>query len=170
MQRSQAMQIADETLPPPASASGEFLTFALAEQQYGVDILKVQEIRGYDGVTTIPNTPPHIKGVINLRGTIVPVLDLRIKFRLGEARYDSFTVMIILNLDGRTVGVVVDSVSDVVHLLAEQVRPAPPLGAGVDARYLVGVGVIDTRMVLLIDIERLLGSEDLALIDHTAGA
>lgn len=168
MQRSSAMQLLDETVPPPASASGEFLTFALAEQQYGVDILKVQEIRGYEGVTAIPNTPTHIKGVINLRGTIVPVLDLRIKFHLGEARYDSFTVMIILNLGGRVVGAVVDSVSDVVHLMAEQIRPAPALGAGVDSRYLVGVGVAESRMILLIDIERLLGSDDLALIDSTA--
>lgn len=165
MQAKQAMQVNSETVLPTAAASGEFLTFALGEQQYGVDILKVQEIRGYEGVTAIPNTPVHIKGVINLRGTIVPVLDLRLKFRLGEARYDGFTVMIILNLGERTVGVVVDSVSDVVQLKAEQIRPAPPLGAGVDARYLVGVGVIDKRMVLLIDIERLLGSEDLALID-----
>jgi purine-binding chemotaxis protein CheW len=168
MQAKQAMQIADESTLPLAAASGEFLTFALGEQQYGVDILKVQEIRGYEGVTTIPNTPPHIKGVINLRGTIVPVLDLRIKFHLGEARYDGFTVMIILNLGTRTVGVVVDSVSDVVQLRAEQIRPAPALGAGVDARYLVGVGVIDKRMVLLIDIERLLGAEDLALIDRAS--
>jgi purine-binding chemotaxis protein CheW len=168
MQAKQAMQIADESTLPLASASGEFLTFALGDQQYGVDILKVQEIRGYEGVTTIPNTPPHIKGVINLRGTIVPVLDLRIKFRLGEARYDGFTVMIILNLGTRTVGAVVDSVSDVVQLRAEQIRRAPALGAGVDARYLVGVGVIDKRMVLLIDIERLLGAEDIALIDQAS--
>jgi purine-binding chemotaxis protein CheW len=169
MNRSTAIEAADETMPPPASATGEYLTFALGNQLYGVDILKVQEIRGYDGVTTIPNTPEHIKGVINLRGAIVPVLDLRIKFRLGEARYDSFTVMIILNLAGRVVGAVVDSVSDVVQLTAAQVRPPPRLGAGVDARYLVGVGVVDDGMVLLIDIERLLGSEDLALIDHAAG-
>jgi len=167
--RSTALQVADEAVAPPTTASGEFLTFALGEQQYGVDILKVQEIRGYDGVTQLPNTPAHIKGVINLRGTIVPVLDLRIKFNLGEARYDSFTVMIILNLAGRVVGAVVDSVSDVVHLAAEQIRPAPPLGAGVDARYLVGVGVVEKRMILLIDIERLLGAEDLALIDRAAG-
>lgn len=168
MSRSSSLQVADETVPPPASASGEYLTFALADQQYGVDILKVQEIRGYEGVTRIPNTPEHIKGVINLRGTIVPVLDLRIKFNLGEARYDTFTVMIILNLTGRVVGAVVDSVSDVVHLMADQVRRAPPLGAGVDARYLVGVGVVEKRMILLIDIERLLGAEDLALIDRAA--
>jgi len=170
MHSSNAMQVADNGNTPAATVDGEFLTFALGEQQYGVDILKVQEIRGYDGVTAIPNTPAHIKGVINLRGTIVPVLDLRIKFKLAQASYDSFTVMIILNLAGRIVGAVVDGVSDVVQLAAENIRPAPPLGAGVDARYLVGVGVIDTRMVLLIDIERLLGSEDLALIDQQAGS
>ncbi len=165
MSRNTAIQVADETVPPPASASGEYLTFALGEQLYGVDILKVQEIRGYDGVTRIPNTPDHIKGVINLRGTIVPVLDLRIKFRLGDASYDSFTVMIILNLADRVVGAVVDSVSDVIHLTADQVRSPPRLGSGVDARYLVGVGVVEKHMVLLIDIERLLGSDELALLD-----
>lgn len=148
--------------------SGEFLTFKLGAQQYGVDILKVQEIRGWEDVTALPDTPPHIKGVINLRGTIVPVLDLRIKFRLSEPVYDRFTVMIILNLGSRTVGIVVDGVSDVVQLPAEHIRPAPPLGAGIDARYLIGVGVIENRMVLLLDIERLLGAQDLALLDQAA--
>ncbi|GIX36206.1 MAG: chemotaxis protein CheW [Lysobacteraceae bacterium] len=156
------------TSPSRPQLSGEFLTFTLGAQHYGVDILKVQEIRGWEEVTPIPDTPAHIKGVINLRGTIVPVLDLRIKFRLGEPVYDRFTVMIILNLGERTVGIVVDGVSDVVQLPPEQIRPAPPLGAGIDARYLLGVGVIEKKMVLLLDIERLLGAQDLALLDQAA--
>lgn len=165
----QQLQVADEAARALVAASGEYLTFALSTQQYGVDILKVQEIRGYDGVTSIPNTPAFLKGVINLRGTIVPVLDLRLKFNLGEAHYDSFTVMIILNLAGRVVGVVVDSVSDVVNLTAEQIRAAPSLGSAIDARYLVGVGIVEKRMILLIDIERLLGSEELAMLDKATG-
>ena len=166
MSQQQAMQVAGASARSHVAASGEFLTFALGNQQYGVDILKVQEIRGYEGVTAIPNTPDFLKGVINLRGTIVPVLDLRLKFNLGEAHYDSFTVMIILNLAGRIVGIVVDSVSDVVNLSTEQIRKAPSLGSSIDARYLVGVGIVEKRMILLIDIERLLGSEELAMLDQ----
>ncbi|HEY9397164.1 MAG TPA: chemotaxis protein CheW [Burkholderiales bacterium] len=144
---------------------GEFLTFALGTEEYGIDILKVQEIRGYDAVTRIANAPPYIKGVMNLRGTIVPIVDLRIRFNLGEPSYDQFTVVIILNLDGRTMGVVVDGVSDVIALTAEQVRPAPDFGATVDTRYLTGLGAIDDRMLILLDIEKLMTSGDLALID-----
>lgn len=144
---------------------GEFLTFALGAEEYGIDILKVQEIRGYDAVTRIANAPPYIKGVMNLRGTIVPIVDLRIRFKLGEPSYDQFTVVIILNLDGRTMGVVVDGVSDVIALTAEQIRPAPDFGATVDTRYLIGLGAIDERMLILLDIEKLMTSGDLALID-----
>ncbi len=148
--------------------AGEFLTFTLGAEEYGIDILKVQEIRGYDAVTRIANAPAYIKGVINLRGTIVPIVDLRIKFRLGEPEYNQFTVVIILNLGGRTVGVVVDGVSDVMTLAAEQVRPAPDFGAIVDTRYVTGLGALDERMLILLDIEKLMTSGDLALFD--AGA
>lgn len=152
-----------------AQALGEeYLTFTLGEEDYGVDILKVQEIRGYDAVTRLPDAPEFIKGVINLRGTIVPVVDLRIKFKLGDVRYDSFTVMIILNLAGRVVGMVVDAVSDVIRLTDEQVRPAPDLGAGVDTRYLGGVGTAGERMILLLDIDRLLNSREMALVEDAA--
>ena len=111
-------------------ADNEYLTFTLGKEEYGIDILKVQEIRGYEAVTRIANAPEFIKGVVNLRGIIVPILDMRIKFNLGEAKYDRFTVVIILNVAGRVVGMVVDSVSDVIQLTAEQIRPAPdPAGA-----------------------------------------
>lgn len=143
----------------------EYLTFTLDREEYGVDILKVQEIRGYDAVTRLPDAPPWIKGVINLRGTIVPVVDLRIRFRLGEPTYDAFTVMIILNVSGRVVGMVVDSVSDVTQLNPETVRPAPELGSNLDSRYIAGMGTVDERMLILLDIERLMLSPDMALVD-----
>ncbi len=150
----------DLSTPP---ASNEFLTFKLGDEEYGVDILKVQEIRGYDAVTRIANTPAHLKGVINLRGTIVPIVDMRIKFNLGKVEYNEFTVVIILNLAQRVVGVVVDSVSDVMALAADQIRPAPEFGASFDTRYLTGIGALEERMLILIDIERLLTSDDLGL-------
>ncbi|HEY9379778.1 MAG TPA: chemotaxis protein CheW [Burkholderiales bacterium] len=155
----------NDTHESAGTQGGEFLTFALSAEEYGIDILKVQEIRGYDAVTRIANAPPYIKGVMNLRGTIVPIIDLRIRFKLGEPSYDQFTVVIILNLDGRTMGVVVDGVSDVIALTAEQIRPAPDFGAAVDTRYLTGLGAIDERMLILLDIEKLMTSGDLALID-----
>jgi purine-binding chemotaxis protein CheW len=141
----------------------QFLTFKLGDEEYGVAILKVQEIRGYDAVTRIANAPAHLKGVINLRGTIVPIVDLRIKFNLEKVDYDEFTVVIILNLAQRAVGVVVDSVSDVMALTADQIRPAPEFGASFDSRYLTGIGALEQRMLILIDIERLLSNDDLEL-------
>ncbi len=145
-----------------ADQGGEFLSFTLGEEHYGVDILKVQEIRGYDSVTRVPDAPDYIKGVINLRGTIVPVIDLRLKLRLKEARYDAFTVMIVLNVEERVVGIVVDGVSDVIPLNAEQIRPTPEFGAAVDTRFISGIGTQDDRMLILLDIETLLDSADLA--------
>jgi len=141
--------------------AGEFLTFTLGEEHYGVDILKVQEIRGYDAVTRVPDAPDYIKGVINLRGTIVPVIDLRLKLRLREARYDNLTVMIVLNVLDRVVGIVVDGVSDVVPLAPEQVRPKPEFGAAVDTRFISGIGTLEDRMLILLDIPTLLDSADL---------
>jgi purine-binding chemotaxis protein CheW len=148
----------------PNAAGAEFLTFTLGAEEYGVDILKVQEIRGYGTVTRIPDAPDFIKGVINLRGTIVPVVDMRIKFALGTAAYDALTVMIILNVGERIVGMVVDGVSDVVELTPEQVRPAPEFGAAVGARFLTGIGTLDERMLILVDIEKLVSSDELALL------
>lgn len=150
--------------------SSEFLTFTLGAEEYGVDILKVQEIRRYDTVTRIPDTPDFIKGVVNLRGTIVPVIDLRQKLKFERADYDAFTVMIILNIAQRVVGMVVDSVSDVMQLSAEQIRPAPEFGASVDTRFITGLGAIDDRMLILVDIEKLLRSPDMALLPAAGGS
>jgi purine-binding chemotaxis protein CheW len=141
----------------------EFLSFRLGEEEYGIDILKVQEIRGYEAVTAIANTPAFIKGVINLRGTIIPIIDMRIKFNLGKVGYDQFTVVIVLSIAGRTVGMVVDSVSDVISLTSEQLRPAPSFAAGMDTQYITGLGTVDERMLILVDIERLMTSDDMAL-------
>jgi len=146
-------------------AGQEFLTFRLGGEEYGIDILKVQEIRGYDSVTKIANAPEFIKGVINLRGTIVPIIDMRIKFNVGEAKYDQFTVVIVLNVGNRVVGMVVDSVSDVMALTPEQIRPAPEFHAAMDTEYLLGLGALEGRMLILVEIEKLMTSEAMALVD-----
>jgi purine-binding chemotaxis protein CheW len=151
-----------------AMGQKEFLTFRLGKEEYGIDILKVQEIRGYDAVTRIANAPDFIKGVINLRGVIVPIVDMRIKFRLGEAEYNSFTVVVILNVMGRVVGIVVDSVSDVLELANEQIRAAPEFSAALDSSYIMGLGSIGERMLILMDIEKLMSSADMALVDSAA--
>lgn len=149
-------------------AGCEFLTFALGGEEYGVEILKVQEIRGYDAPTRLPDAPDYIKGVINLRGTIVPVVDMRLKFRLERAEYTALTVMIVLNVADRVVGMVVDSVSDVVQLSAEQVRAVPEIGATIDRQFLTGIGTLDERMLILLDIERLMSSTEMGLVTAQA--
>ena len=153
-----------------AAAASEFLTFRLGKEEYGIDILKVQEIRGYDQVTRIANTPEFIKGVINLRGTVVPILDLRLKFNLGSAEYNQFTVVIILNVARRVVGVVVDSVSDVISMNAEQIRPAPEFSQAVNARFIRGLANVDDRMIIVADIEKLMSARDMELTEETAEA
>lgn len=150
------------------ASANEFLTFRLGEEEYGIEILKVQEIRGYEAVTAIANAPAFVKGVINLRGIIVPIVDMRIKFGLKKVEYNQFTVVIILNVAQRVVGVVVDSVSDVVTLSSAQVRPAPDLGTTLNTAYITGLGTIDNRMIILVDIEKLMSSEDMALIERAA--
>ena len=150
--------------------AAEFLTFALGSEEYGVDILKVKEIRGYDAVTRLPDAPDYIKGVINLRGTIVPVVDMRLKFRLERAEYTALTVMIVLNVADRVVGMVVDSVSDVVQLDAGQIRAMPEVGTGIDRRFLTGIGALDERMLILLDIEGLMTSADMGLVAEAQAA
>jgi purine-binding chemotaxis protein CheW len=152
----------------PDIAGQEYLAFTLGKEEYGIDILKVQEIRGYEAVTRIANAPDFLKGVINLRGLIVPVVDMRIKFELGEPTYDQFTVVIILNIEGRVVGMVVDSVSDVTTLLPDQVRPSPEVGSNFDSDYLIGLGTIDERMLILLDIDKLMSSPEMGLVDAEA--
>lgn len=146
----------------------EFLVFTLGNEEYGIDILKVQEIRGYDQVTRIANTPAFIKGVTNLRGVIVPILDLRIKFDQDGVEYNENTVVIVLNFGQRVVGIVVDGVSDVLSLTAEQIRPAPEFAVTLSTEYLTGLGALGDRMLILVNIEKLLNSEEMALVDSAA--
>jgi len=146
----------------------EFLVFTLGDEEYGIDILKVQEIRGYDQVTRSANTPDFIKGVTNLRGVIVPIVDLRVKFSQGDVEYDDNTVVIVLNLGQRVVGIVVDGVSDVLSLTAEQIRPAPEFAVTLSTEYLTGLGALGDRMLILVNIEKLLNSDEMALLDVAA--
>ena len=150
------------------AGGSEFLTFTLGKEEYGIDILKVQEIRGYDAVTAIANTPEFIKGVINLRGIIVPIVDMRIKFHLGNAEYNQFTVVIILNVANRVVGMVVDGVSDVITLTPDQIKAAPEFGSTIDTQYVMGLGTVDDRMLILVDIEKLMTSQDMELMEKAA--
>ncbi len=148
-----------------ASQTQEFLAFTLGNEEYGIDILKVQELRGYEAPTRIANVPSFIKGVINLRGLIIPIVDMRLKFDLGDPSYDDSTVVVILNLHGRITGMVVDSVSDVTTLTPEQIRPSPPMTSSLDEACLIGLGTIEERMLILIDIEKLMTSPEMGLVD-----
>jgi purine-binding chemotaxis protein CheW len=151
-----------------SESGNEFLAFTLGKEEYGIDILRVQEIRGYEAVTRIANAPEFIKGVVNLRGIIVPIVDMRIKFQLGEPTYDQFTVVIILNIGGRITGMVVDSVSDVITLSPEQIKPAPEMGTTFNSDYLTGLGTLDERMLILVDIDKLMSSSEMGLLDKIA--
>jgi purine-binding chemotaxis protein CheW len=151
-------------------ARREVLVFVLGSEEYGVDILKVQEIRGYEKVTPLPRAPDYLKGVVNLRGIIVPVIDLRVKFGMAEPRYDSFTVVVILRIAARVIGIVVDGVSDVVQLAAHEIKAAPHMGSVVDSSFLAGLATQNERMILLLDIERFLSSGELDLLSEVAGA
>ncbi|HEX2012789.1 MAG TPA: chemotaxis protein CheW [Roseateles sp.] len=148
----------------PAQAAQQCLTFRIGAEEYGIDILKVQEIRSYEAPTRIANAPGFVKGVVNLRGIIVPIVDLRL--RLGQpADYNAFTVTIVLNVLGRVVGIVVDSVSDVLELAADAIKPPPEIGSALDSRFITGLGKIGERMLILLDIERMVASPDFGLVD-----
>jgi purine-binding chemotaxis protein CheW len=152
---------------PAITALREFLAFKLGEEEYGIDILRVQEIRSYEQPTRIASAPAFIKGVVNLRGVIVPIIDMRLKFNLDSARYDSFTVVIVLNIASRIVGMVVDAVSDVITLTPEQLRPVPEFNSAIASDHLLAVGSIDERMLILIDIDKLMTSAEMGLVEPT---
>ena len=143
----------------------EALAFTLGQEEYGVNILKVQEIREHDHVTRIINAPAYITGVVNLRGILVSIVDLRLRFKLDTTEQG---VVIVLNIADRVIGMVVDSVSDVISLKADDVRPAPRMGTGLDTEFLLGIGTIDQRMLILLDIERLMSAEELGLVERLA--
>lgn len=165
VQHSSTHHSHDAAMGGQTSVCREFLTFTLGSEEYGIDILKVQEIRGYNAVTPIISAPAFIKGVMNLRGTIVPIVDLRIKFGVGTATYDAFTVVIVLKIAARVIGIVVDSVSDVLQLNPEQIREAPEFGSAMDTEYLMGLGALEDRMLILVDIERLIMCREMTLFD-----
>ena len=151
----------------------EVLSFKLGAEEYGIDILKVQEIRGYENPTRIANAPGFMKGVTNLRGVIVPIVDMRMRFALDNVSYDAFTVVIILNVAHRTVGMVVDAVSDVLELRSDQIKPAPEFNGSVDATHITGLGTVksgdDERMLILLDIEQMMTSAEMGLMEALDG-
>jgi len=146
----------------------EFLAFKLGAEEYGIDILRVQEIRSYEKPTRIAKAPDFIKGVINLRGVIVPIVDLRLKFHLDDASYTEFTVVIVLNIGSRVVGIVVDAVSDVITLSSDQLRPVPDFSSTIASEHVLAIGAIEERMLILIDIDKLMTSEEMGLIAQSA--
>jgi len=152
-----------------ARHSQEYLTMCLGDEEYGIDILRVQEIRGYERPTRIAGAPDFIGGVLNLRGVIVPIVDLRIKFGLERVTYDAVTVTVVLNIAGRTVGAVVDSVCDVIELAVDQIKSAPEFNSAVDSSHVVGIGTVrqaeHERMLILVDIERLMSGADMGLVN-----
>jgi len=162
---NRAIQAAGSRTTVHTAAHGEYLTFRLGAEEYGIDILRVQEIRSYEQPTRIANAPAFLKGVVNLRGVIVPIVDLRLKLGCDSAEYNHFTVVIVLNVRGRVVGAVVDSVSDVLELAGEAIRPAPQLNATIDASYITGIGSVAERMLILMDIEALMSSNDMGLME-----
>ena len=159
-----------QTAPATVSTNlREFLAFKLGAEEYGIDILRVQEIRSYEKPTRIAKAPDFIKGVINLRGVIVPIVDLRLKFHLDDASYTEFTVVIVLNIGSRVVGIVVDAVSDVITLSSEQLRPVPDFSSTIASEHVLAIGAIEERMLILIDIDKLMTSEEMGLIAQSAG-
>jgi len=150
-----------------AAVGGEYLTFRLGAEEYGIDILRVQEIRSYEKPTTIANAPEHLKGVVNLRGVIVPIIDLRIKLGVSEVQYNHLTVVIVLNIGKRVIGVVVDGVSDVLTLEPSQLRPVPALDSNFDPEHILAIGSVDERMLILLDIEKFLEDTVLGVPEAT---
>ena len=150
------------------ASTREYLTFRLDQEEYGIDILKVQEIRGYEPPTRIANAPNFIKGVINLRGTIIPIVDMRLKFNCEKVEYNSFTVVIILSLHNRIVGIVVDSVSDVMKLSADSLKSVPDIDSSIGSDAVLGLGSLGGRMLILLDIERLMSGIDMGLVQDAS--
>jgi purine-binding chemotaxis protein CheW len=160
----------DETIPV---ANKKYLTFVLATEEYAVDILRVQEIKGWNKVTKIPNTPDYICGVINLRGTIVPIIDLRLRFSLEEQSYGAMTVVVVVKVRSdknkeRIMGIVVDAVSDVYDVPENQIQPPPDFGSVISTEFVKGLATVDEKMVIILDIDRLLNSKELALVESIA--
>ena len=157
------MNVMEKNTETTTTGAREYLTFRLDQEEYGIDILKVQEIRGYEPPTRIAHAPAFIKGVVNLRGTIIPIVYMRMKFNCCKAEYNRFTVVSNQNRRNRVVGIVVDSVSDVMELSAESIRPAPDIESVIDNDCIMGLGSVGERMLILLDIEKLMSGLDRGL-------
>ena len=159
----------DTATPAPLVITNirEFLTFKLGQEEYGIDILRVQEIRSYEAPTRMANMPAFIKGVVNLRGVIVPVLDMRLKFDLPEVSYNDFTVVIVLNIGHKVVGMVVDGVSDVISFTPAELKPVPEFSSTIGNDYLLAIGAVQERMLILLDIEKLMTGAEMGLVSQT---
>jgi purine-binding chemotaxis protein CheW len=161
------MEQTDAVIGAPATAGDtrQFLTFALGEEEFGIDILKVQEIKGYSSITRVPRTPQDIRGVMNLRGTIVPIVDLRTKFQLETRAYDRFTVIIVVVVRGRAVGIVVDAVSDVLDIADGAVQATPEFSNRVDTRFISGMARADEKLIILLDVDKLVGADEVPSVE-----
>jgi purine-binding chemotaxis protein CheW len=146
----------------------QFLTFALGQEEYGVEILKIQEIKGFSAITPLPNTPAFIKGVLNLRGTIVPIIDLRKKFSLPEVGYTKFTVIVVVQVQGKIMGFIVDAVSDVLNVAGADIQPTPDLHGQVDTSFINGLAKTGEKLVILLDIEKVLTAAETATVAQAA--
>ena len=143
----------------------QYVTFTLDDEEYGVEVLKVQEIIGYQGFTRVPSVPSFVKGVINLRGLVVPIVDLRIKLSMQEKAYDNFTVILILEVRGKTIGAIVDAVSDVVNLKEDEVQATPDFASGVSVDFIAGMGRRGDKLIIMLDIDKVLNIGDLVIAD-----
>ncbi len=154
----------DETIEKTGAAAltGKYLTFGLAEEDYGLEILKVREIFGMMDVTAVPQTPGYIKGVINLRGKVIPVVDLRLKFNMNEKEYDEATCIIVVDVTGVEIGIIVDRVLEVLDIEGEEIDDPPSFGTNVDTDFILGMGKSETTVTILLDITKVLGNEDLS--------
>lgn len=157
------MAIQEITSANSEEAVRQYLTFLLGGEQYGIEILSVQEIKGYTGVTSLPNTPRHIRGIMNLRGTVIPVVDLRIRFGMPEQEYTKFNVVIVLKLRTKAVGLVVDAVSDVLDIAASDLKEAPEYGARTDSRFIQGIATMGEKLVVILDIDKLLTDDEISV-------
>jgi purine-binding chemotaxis protein CheW len=167
METTQTSFSGDRSAPHAAHAavdSGQYLTLRLGSEEYAIDILRVQEIRSYEEPTKMANSPSFIKGVVNLRGVIVPIVDLRLKLNVSQAEYNDFTVVIILNVRGLVVGAVVDAVSDVVTLDSKNIKPAPQFESAIESRFIVGLVNVGERMLIVMNMEALLNSAELGMV------
>ncbi len=151
-----------------SALDGKFLTFVLCNEEYGIEILKVREIIGLMDITTVPQTPDHMKGVINLRGKVIPVIDLRLKFSMQEEDHTQETCVIVVEVNGASIGIIVDSVSEVVDIKDGEVEDSPRFSQGVDTSFIIGLGKVKDKIIILLDIDTVLSSDELDLVDNLA--